>query len=64
MDSILRPVLQPVLQPVLRSVFCAAPGGASPSLTAQVQALFANGEQGAWYDPSDLSTMFQDASGT
>lgn len=26
--------------------------------------LFANGEQGAWYDPSDFSTMFQDSSGT
>ena len=26
--------------------------------------LFENGEQGAWYDPSDLSTMFQDAAGT
>lgn len=26
--------------------------------------LFANGEQGAWYDPSDLSTQFQDSSGT
>ncbi|MCF7725789.1 hypothetical protein [Sulfitobacter sp. M22] len=26
--------------------------------------LFANGEQGAWYDPSDLSTLFQDAAGT
>lgn len=26
--------------------------------------LFANGEQGVWYDPSDLSTMFQDAAGT
>lgn len=26
--------------------------------------LFANGEQGAWYDPSDLSTLFQDAIGT
>lgn len=25
--------------------------------------LFASGEQGAWYDPSDMSTMFQDASG-
>ena len=62
MDSILRPVLQPVLQPVLRSVFCAASGGASP--TNPVQALFANGEQGAWYDPSDFSTMFQDAACT
>lgn len=27
-------------------------------------ALFAAGEQGAWYDPSDLSTLFQDAAGT
>lgn len=26
--------------------------------------LFQNGEQGAWYDPSDLSTLFQDAAGT
>jgi hypothetical protein len=27
-------------------------------------ALFAAGEQGVWYDPSDLTTMFQDAAGT
>ena len=26
--------------------------------------LFQSGEQGAWYDPSDLSTLFQDAAGT
>lgn len=26
--------------------------------------LFANSEQGAWYDPSDLSTMFQNSNGT
>ena len=26
--------------------------------------LFASGEQGAWYDPSDLSTMFQNSAGT
>lgn len=26
--------------------------------------LFAAGEQGVWYDPSDLSTLFQDADGT
>lgn len=26
--------------------------------------LFALGEQGAWYDPSDLSTLWQDAAGT
>lgn len=26
--------------------------------------LFASGEEGAWYDPSDLSTMFQNSDGT
>jgi hypothetical protein len=26
--------------------------------------LFSAGEQGAWYDPSDFSTLFQDAAGT
>ena len=26
--------------------------------------LFANGEQGAWYDPSDFSTLYQDSAGT
>ena len=26
--------------------------------------LFAQGEQGAWYDPSDFSTLFQDSAGT
>lgn len=31
---------------------------------AVIKALFASGEQGAWYDPSDLSTMFQDSAGT
>lgn len=33
-------------------------------LAAQVAALFANGEQGLWYDASDLSTMYQDSSGS
>jgi hypothetical protein len=27
-------------------------------------ALFASGEQGAWYDPSDITTLFQDVAGT
>lgn len=33
-------------------------GGFSPA------SLFASGEQGVWYDPSDLSTMFQNTLGT
>lgn len=28
------------------------------------ESLFAAGEQGLWYDPSDISTLFQDANGT
>lgn len=31
---------------------------------AVIEALFANSEVGAWYDPSDLTTMFQDRAGT
>lgn len=29
-----------------------------------IAAMFASSEQGVWYDPSDFSTMFQDAAGT
>ncbi|MEY4672725.1 MAG: hypothetical protein RL148_509 [Planctomycetota bacterium] len=43
------------------------PGGgvsAPPTPEQLVAALFSNGEQGAWYDPSDRSTLFQDSAGT
>ena len=33
-------------------------------LGTRIAELFANGERGVWYDPSDLSTLFQDAAGT
>lgn len=33
-------------------------------LAAVVAGMWRNGEQGAWYDPSDLSTMYQDAART
>jgi hypothetical protein len=36
-------------------------GGSAPFTPA---ALFASGEQGVWYDPSDFSTLFQDSAGT
>lgn len=35
-----------------------------PQLGVDIMGLFASGEPGAWYDPSDMSTMFQDAAGT
>lgn len=42
----------------LTSAITAALGGFNP------RTLFSAGEQGAWYDPSDFSTMFQDIAGT
>jgi len=37
-------------------------GGAQPPFSPLN--LFKQGEEGAWYDPSDLTTMFQDSTGT
>lgn len=54
----LYPVLQDPLHPIVSSLFD-RPRGASIG-----QMLFGAGEQGAWYDPSDLSTLFQDEAGT
>ena len=39
-------------------------GGKKPSFNLEILKLFANNEQGFFYDPNDLSTMFQDAAGT
>lgn len=57
--NILQPVIRSVLAPVLRGPF-------DQKLVNRFSpaSLFAAGEQGAWYDPSDLSTLFQDAAGT
>ena len=39
-------------------------GSSSKNLTQLIKSLFANSEQGFAYDPNDLSTMWQDATGT
>ena len=40
-------------------------GGTSKKTFDQlIQSLFSNGEQGFFYDPNDLSTMYQDSAGT
>lgn len=39
-------------------------GGKKPSFNLEILKLFSNGEQGFYYDPNDLSTMYQDAAGT
>jgi hypothetical protein len=60
-------VIQPVRVPVLRSLTrdirngiyepAEDGGGFNPA------SLFTGGAQGAWYDPSDMSTLFQDSAG-
>ncbi|MEG0346520.1 MAG: hypothetical protein RR605_00560 [Acinetobacter sp.] len=54
-SSIARAVSRPVTRPV---------NGAKLSFEIVMKKLFANGEQGFFYDPNDLTTMFQDAAGT
>lgn len=43
---------------------CTVIGGNTLTLDQQIQKLFANGEQGFFYDPNDLTTLYQDAAGT
>lgn len=45
------------------SIPCVAVRGGI-TLSQQVASLFSASEPGVWYDPSDLSTLFQDAAGT
>lgn len=54
---ITRSITRPVTSPIARAI-TAAYGAWNP------RALFANGEQGVWYDPNDLSALFQDSAGT
>jgi hypothetical protein len=42
----------------------ATSAGLGPVLPFSPIALFANGEQGWWYDPSNFATLFQDSAGT
>lgn len=43
---------------------CTILGGESRTLNQLIKSLFANNEQGFAYDPNDLTTMYQDATGT
>lgn len=38
--------------------------GFSENPDADIEAIFTNGRQGVWYDPSDISTLFQDVAMT
>jgi len=52
--------------PALTSAFKPAwtPVWGLSAITDAIKALFVSGQQGVWYDPSDFSTLFQDAAGT
>lgn len=53
----IRSIIQPIVQPIVKAIQ-EVYGFFSPA------SLFTNGEQGAWFDPSDLTTLFQDSAGT
>lgn len=69
MAGVMLPALRGVVQPVLRGVLdppmrgSAGGGGDDDQLPEAILDMFANGEQGAWYD-MDLSRLYQDAGGT
>ena len=54
----MRPALRPALTPIAQALKGLGLFGFS------MYSLFRNNEQGVWYDPSDMSTLFQDAAGT
>jgi hypothetical protein len=54
-----RPLMHGLVQPLISDQ--PRPIGAAAFSPAS---LFASGESGAWYDPSDLTTVFQDTAGT
>lgn len=55
---LLQSLLRPVLTPLMRGMFDAPIASSAAWSPTDLASL------GAWYDPSDLSTMFQDAAGT
>lgn len=56
--SAINPAIRPAISAAIRGGFELSGGSWSPT------SLFAASEVGVWYDPSDLSTMFQDAYGS
>lgn len=52
-----------IARPVARSVSRSVLAGQGVDLGYLIRSMFSSGEQGFFYDPNDLSTMFQDAAG-
>lgn len=53
-----------IARPVARSVSRSVLAGQGVDLGYLIRSMFSSGEQGFFYDPNDLSTMYQDAAGT
>ena len=60
--SITSPIAIPIAVPINLGISEAIGGAVVPAW--QPSDLFQSGEAGGWYDPSDLSTLWQDAAGT
>lgn len=56
--TISRALARPLSRPLKRNLYSSAAAAFTPT------ALFANGEQGAWYDPSDLTSLYQTNAGS
>lgn len=52
-----------IARPVARSVSRSVLAGQGVDLGYLIRSMFSSGEQGFFYDPNDLTTMFQDAAG-
>lgn len=53
----------------VQGIFCKVAGAYQSVLSSippdtYITSLFSSGEQGCWYDPSDMTTMWQDSAGT
>jgi len=59
-DPFIRPCIRDIIRSVIRPVY----GGIAFTIAQPIAQLFANSEQGAYYSPGDLSTLFQDVAGT
>jgi hypothetical protein len=60
---IINPIAHPIVAPIVSAIGNGTGSGA-PAPAFSPLSLFAGGENGAWYDPSDLTTLWQDAAGT
>lgn len=56
------PTFQAVYSPVFEAIYRALGGSAAPAFSPV--SLFTGGYTGVWYDPSDLSTLWQDSART